>query len=111
WNATGVSVFTGTLEAKRFELLHELVPKATTIGVLLDPSFSGADFQLSEVQRAARTTGHQLRALNASTETEIDEAFSTLVQIRAGGLVVSGNPFLNNKRNKLIALTAHHAIP
>ena len=110
-NATGVSVFTGTLEAKRFELLHELVPKATTIGVLLDPSFSGADFQLSEVQRAARTTGHQLRALNASTEADIDQAFSTLVQIRAGGLVVSGNPFLNNKRNKLIALTAHHAIP
>jgi putative ABC transport system substrate-binding protein len=110
-NATGVSVFTGTLEAKRFELLHELVPKATTIGVLLDPSFSGADFQLSEVQRAARTTGHQLHVLNVSTEADIDEAFSTLVQIRAGGLVVSGNPFLNSKRNKLIPLAARHAIP
>ena len=110
-NATGVSVFTGTLEAKRFELLHELVLNATIIAVLLDPSFSGADFQLSEVQNAARTTGHQLRVLNVSTEADIDEAFSTLVQIRARGLVVSGNPFLNSKRNKLIALTARHAIP
>ena len=110
-NATGVSVFTGTLEAKRFELLHELVLNATTIAVLLDPSFSGADFQLSEVQNAARTTGHQLRVLNVSTEADIDEAFATLVQIRARGLVVSGNPFLNSKRNKLIALAARHAIP
>jgi len=110
-NATGVSVFTGTLEAKRFELLHELVLNATTIAVLIDPSFSGADFQLSEVQKAARTTGHQLRVLNVSTEADIDEAFSTLVQIRARGLVVSGNPFLNSKRNKLIALAARHAIP
>jgi putative ABC transport system substrate-binding protein len=110
-NATGVSVFTVTLEAKRFELLHELVPKVTTIGVLLDPTFSGVDLQLSEVQRAARTTGHQLRVLNVSTDADIDGAFSTLVQVNAGGLVVSGNPFLNSKRNKLIALAARNAIP
>jgi putative ABC transport system substrate-binding protein len=110
-NATGVSVFTVTLEAKRFELLHELVPKVTTIGVLLDPTFSGVDLQLSEVQRAARTTGHQPRVLNVSTDADIDGAFSTLVQVNAGGLVVGGNPFLNSKRNKLIALAARNAIP
>jgi putative tryptophan/tyrosine transport system substrate-binding protein len=110
-NATGVSVFTVTLEAKRFELLHELVPKAATIGVLLDPTFSSVDLQSLEVHTAARATGHEIRVLNVSTDTDIDEAFSNLVEIRAGGLVVSGNPFLNSKREKLIALAARDAIP
>jgi putative ABC transport system substrate-binding protein len=110
-NATGISVFTGTLEAKRFELLHELVPKAATIGVLLDPTFSSFGMQVSEVQAAARTTGHDLRVLNVSSDADIDEAFSILVKIRAGGLVVGGNPFLNGRRNKLIDLAAREAIP
>jgi putative tryptophan/tyrosine transport system substrate-binding protein len=110
-NATGISVFTGTLEAKRFELLHELVPKAATIGVLLDPTFSSFGMQITEVQTAARATGHELRVLNVSSDAEIDEAFSILGKIRAGGLVVGGNPFLNGRRNKLIALAAREAIP
>jgi putative tryptophan/tyrosine transport system substrate-binding protein len=110
-NATGISVFTVTLEAKRFELLHELVPREATIGVLLDPTFSLVNLQLSEVQRAARTTERQLRVLKVSTDPDIDEAFSTLVQVHAGGVVVSGNPFLNSKRNKIIALAARNAIP
>jgi len=87
------------------------VPKATTIGVLLDPTFSSVDMQLSEVHTAARATGHELRVLNVSTDTEIDEAFSILVKSRAGGLVVGGNPFLNGKRTKLINLAAREAIP
>ena len=108
---TGISVFTVTLEAKRLELLHELVPKATTIGVLLDPTFSSVDMQLSEVQTAARATGHELRVLKVSTDADIDEAFSILVKTRVGALVVGGNPFLNGKRNKLIGLAAREAIP
>jgi putative tryptophan/tyrosine transport system substrate-binding protein len=67
-NATGVSVFTVTLEAKRFELLHELVPKGITIGVLLDPAFSSVDLQLSEVQTAARTD--QIRSADQSQNGE-----------------------------------------
>src|SRR5262245_1202398 len=63
-NATGISVFTVTLEAKRFELLHDLVPKATTIGVLLDPTFSSVGMQLAEAQTAARATGRELRVLS-----------------------------------------------
>ena len=110
-NATGISVFTVTLEAKRFELLNELVPKAATIGVLLDPTFSSVGMQLAEAQTAARATGRELRVLNVSTDAEIDEAFSILVETRAGGLVVGGNPFLNGKRNKLIALAARETIP
>ena len=67
--------------------------------------------QLSEVQTAARATGHELRVLNVSTDAEIDEAFSILVKTRVGGLVVGGNPFLNGKRNNLIGLAAREAIP
>ena len=92
-------------------IIHELLPKATTIGVLLDPTFSSVDMQLAELQTAARATGHELRVLNVSTDAEIDEAFSILVKTRAGGLVVGGNPFLNGKRNKLIALAASETIP
>src|SRR4029077_19900737 len=91
--------------------LHEVVPQAATIGVLLDPTFSSVDLQLSEVQTAARATGHEIRLVNVSTAADIDEAFSTLVEIRAGGLVVIGNPFLNSKRDKLISLAARDAIP
>jgi putative tryptophan/tyrosine transport system substrate-binding protein len=67
--------------------------------------------QLSEVQAAARATGHELRVLNVSTDAEIDEAFSNLVKTGVGGLVVGGNPFLNGRRNRLIALAAREAIP
>ena len=79
--------------------------------MLLDPTFSSVDMQLSEVQTAARATGHELRVLNVSTDAEIDEAFSILVKTRVGGLVVGGNPFLNGKRNNLIGLAAREAIP
>ena len=67
--------------------------------------------QLSEVQTAARATGHELRVLKVSTDADIDEAFSILVKTRVGALVVGGNPFLNGKRNKLIGLAAREAIP
>jgi putative ABC transport system substrate-binding protein len=87
------------------------VPNAATIGVLLDPTFSSFGMQVSEVQAAARATAHELRLLNVSSDADIDEAFSILVKIRAGGLVVGGNPFLNGRRTKLIALAAREAIP
>jgi ABC-type uncharacterized transport system substrate-binding protein len=110
-NATGVSVFTTVLEAKRFELLHELVPSADIIGILVDPTFEGADVQLREVQLAAQVLGRPIRVLNASTEQDIAAAFATLMQIKAGALAVFGNPFLNGRRAELVALAAHHAIP
>jgi putative ABC transport system substrate-binding protein len=110
-NATGVSVLTPALEAKRIELLRELVPNAALIGVFLDPNFSDADMQLREVEAAARTIGQQIRIVNVSTDTEIEKGFATIVDARANALAVVGNPFLNSKRNQLVALAARHAIP
>jgi putative tryptophan/tyrosine transport system substrate-binding protein len=110
-NMTGVSVFTTVLEAKRLELLHELISKDAIIGVLLDPTFSDADVQLREVQSAARALGRNIRILNARTEDEIHHAIKAVVEMRVGGLAVVGNPFFLNRRDLLLTLTKHHAIP
>jgi putative tryptophan/tyrosine transport system substrate-binding protein len=110
-NATGVSVFTNILEAKRIELLHELVPQARLIGVLLDPTLDGSDIQVREVQAAARTIGQQLRVLNASADADIETAFATLITEQADAVAIAGGPFLNSKRSQLIGLAARYAIP
>jgi putative tryptophan/tyrosine transport system substrate-binding protein len=110
-NATGVSVFTTVLEAKRIELLRELVPKAALIAVFLDPTFEGADIQLHEVEAAARAIGQQIRILNVSTDSEMETAFASVTEMRANALAVVGNPFLNSRRNQIVALAARHAIP
>ncbi len=111
-NITGVSVFTADLEAKRLELLHELIPKAPLIGVLIDPKFQlSVDVQLQEVRAAARKLGQEIRIVQASTESELDAAFATLVEMRVSALLVTGGPFFLNGRDRLLALTAHHALP
>jgi ABC-type uncharacterized transport system substrate-binding protein len=110
-NMTGVYQFTTGLEAKRLGLLHDLVPKATTIAVLIDPNFSGAETQLRDVQEAASRLGVQLVVLRASAESDFDAAFSTLVQQRAGALLVCASPFFNGRRDQLVVLAARHAVP
>jgi putative ABC transport system substrate-binding protein len=92
-NITGISVFTTTLEAKRLELLHELVPRVLVIGVLFDPNWSGASNQLPEVEEAARKIGQAIKILSVSSEADIDAAFASLTQVRAGALSATGNPF------------------
>ena len=88
-NLTGVTILTVELGPKRLELLHELVPTATTIALLVNPSRSQlCRAPLQELQAAARSLGLQLHVLNASTERDFDTAFATLVQLRAGGLVI-----------------------
>jgi putative ABC transport system substrate-binding protein len=109
-NATGVSVFS-TVESKRLELLHELVPKAAVIGVLLDPRISYADLQLEQVQAAERAAGLQIHVLNVSTEAQIDEAFMTLMEKRVGAVAVLASPFLNSRRSQLVALAARYGLP
>jgi putative ABC transport system substrate-binding protein len=108
-----MSVFTSDLEAKRLELLHELVVKTAPLGVLLDAVFQmgTGDLQLQEVQAAARKLGREVRIVQASTESEMDAAFAALVEMRIGGLLVMGSPFFLNKRDRLLALTARHALP
>ena len=110
-NATGMAVLSPDLEAKRLGLLHELVPQASTIGVLLNPNFPPAQHQLEEVQIAAQATNLQILALRASTDREIDEAFDTLMKQRIAALSVASDPFFDTRRDKLIGLAARYAVP
>jgi putative tryptophan/tyrosine transport system substrate-binding protein len=110
-NATGMNILTATLEAKRLGLLHELVPQAATIGVLLNPNFQPAESQLRDVQEAARTIGLQIHDLHAGTDRELDAAFETIAQQRIAALAVTADPFFDTRRDKLVALAARHAVP
>jgi ABC-type uncharacterized transport system substrate-binding protein len=111
-NLTGVTQLNIEMEAKRVQLLHELVPAATSIALLINPSspaYSGAETETA--QGAARSLGVRLLVLNASTESAIENAFVTLVEERAGSLLVSGDSFLVSKRDQIVALAARHVVP
>ena len=111
-NRTGVSNLSVGLAAKRMQLLHELVPNATLIAVLVNPSNpSVVESTTQDVQEAARALGLQTQILGASSEREIDTAFTTLVQRGASALVVIADSFFNSQRNQLAALAAHHMVP
>ncbi len=110
-NATGVSFVPAELAAKRLELLHQLVPNATVIAMVLNPGFVNAESRARKVQEAARSFGLQLHVLSARTEQEIDAAFATLAKLRAGALLVDSDPFFNTRRDQLAALAARYAVP
>jgi putative ABC transport system substrate-binding protein len=110
-NVTGIHQLTSGLEAKRLGLLHELVPNVKTMAVLVNPDYPDADTQIREVQEAARTLGLQLHILKARSEPDFDTAFAIIVRQRAGALLVASDPFLFSRREQLVALAAHHALP
>jgi putative ABC transport system substrate-binding protein len=110
-NLTGVSLLTTGLEAKRLEVLHEAVPGASVIGLLVDSNFPDVETQLKDLPAAARVLGLQTAVLNASSERDIDTAFATLVQQRIGALLVASSPFFLGRREQLVALATRHAIP
>jgi putative tryptophan/tyrosine transport system substrate-binding protein len=110
-NVTGVTMLGVELEAKRLELLHELVPIAALIAMLVNPSNAQAETQSREVQAAAGVLGQQVIILNAATENEIQAAFASLVQERAGALLVGADTFFTSRPALFVALTARHAIP
>jgi putative ABC transport system substrate-binding protein len=110
-NVTGVSFLAGVLGAKRLELLRQLVPKATTIAVLVHPNTAESEAERSDVQAAAQGIGQQLIVLDVSSDRDIDAAFATSVQRGAGALLVGSGAFLNSKRDRVVALAAQHALP
>ena len=110
-NLTGVSFLTRELNAKRFELLRELVPQARGIALLVNPNSPSFELTVKDVEQAARAKGVQLHILKASNENEIDAAFTSLVRQQAGALVVSSDPFFNSRRELLVALAARHTVP
>ena len=110
-NATGVNFFTGVLGAKRLELLRQLVPKATTIAVLVNPNTIQTEAERQAVQAAAEAIGRQLIILDVSSDRDIETAFETLVQRGAGALLVGSGAFMNSHRERLVALAARHTLP
>lgn len=111
-NVTGVAMLQTAVTAKRVELLHELVPTATSIGMLVNPGNPGfAQADAKEAQQAARSLGVNLLVLNANNSNEIDAAFAALVQQQAGALLISGDVFYISRTDQLVALAARYAVP
>jgi len=111
-NLTGVTYFSGEVLPKRLELIRELVPTAEVIAVLLNPNNPNLQTRLRDVQEAARKVGQQILIVNAGSESEIDMAFTSIVQQRAAALLVIDDPFfLSSRPEQIVALAARHAIP
>jgi putative tryptophan/tyrosine transport system substrate-binding protein len=110
-NITGVNMFSASVESKRLGLLRALDPGVKLVAVILNPKRQQHAEQRTEVEEAARAIGLQINLLLASSESEIEAGFATAAQLRAGAMLVGGDPFLNSQRNKIVALAARHAIP
>jgi len=110
-NLTGFSTFAAELLPKRLELLSELAPQARVIAMLVNPSDPNAERFINEMEQVARAKGVDLRILKAGTEGEIDDAFASLVQLRADGLIVSPNAFFVSRREQFVALASRYAVP
>jgi len=110
-NITGVSQFSTALEGKRLELLHELVPHAAVIAMLVNPTFAGTDAITDDMQAAARALGLKLNVLKASSEHDLEAAVASIGQLRAGALVVASDPFFFGRHDRVVTVVAHHAVP
>jgi putative ABC transport system substrate-binding protein len=111
-NATGINFFTLEVTAKRLGLLHELMPKAVRIAVLVNPANDqSAAATQREITEAARAIGLQIQFLHATTSREIESAFATLVRERADALFVAGDPYFFTRRVQFATLAAKHGIP
>ena len=109
-NVTGVTQMTGEVAPKRVELAHELVPQATAFGLLINPTNPLAETVKRDSQAAALKLGLQLNVLRASTDAELDEAFTTFRQMRAGALVIGTDAFFNNRLEQLAALAIRNSV-
>jgi putative ABC transport system substrate-binding protein len=110
-NATGVSLLTTAPESKRLGLLHELVPGGEIVGAVIDPNYQEADAQARELREAAATLGQKLIIAFAGNEKELESAFDTLARERADALLVGAAPFLDTRRERIVAVAAERRIP
>jgi len=110
-NVTGVSFYSGTLGAKQLELLNEMVPKATVIGLLVNPNNPAAEGQIKIAETAARALGRQIQIAGARSESDFDQVFTAFVQQQVSALVIGGDVLFNSQRGRLATLAARHALP
>jgi putative ABC transport system substrate-binding protein len=110
-NLTGATILNVELGPKRLELLHEALPATTSLALLINPTRANADAESSAMSAAASARGLKLHVLHASTDSDIDNAFAALVQLRAGGLVIGTDSLFNARNDKLAALALQHAVP
>ena len=108
---TGVSIHTRELLPKRLDLLSEVVPEAKVVALLVNPNNASVEPVIRGVQEAASAKRVHLHILDAGTESEIDAAFPTLIQLHAGGVIVGPDTFFTSRRDQLVALASRHAIP
>jgi putative tryptophan/tyrosine transport system substrate-binding protein len=110
-NVTGMALYTSTIEQKRLELLHELVPKATGIAMLVNPDNPNAETEAQLVQQAAGKLGLRLHVLKAGTEVEIDAIFATLLKLNVGALMIASDAYFDGRREQFATLTRRYAMP
>src|SRR5579862_4237651 len=110
-NLTGVTWTASALSAKRLDLLHQLVPTASVIGLVVNPGYPEASIQVRDLKDAAGTLGLQISVANADSESGVDEAIAGLARQGVGGLLVANDPFLSTRRAQVIALAARYALP
>jgi putative ABC transport system substrate-binding protein len=110
-NVTGIAVLAAELAPKQLQLLREVIPNASRVGVLMDPAFPSTPSMIADLQAAAGSLGLQLVIASARTDTDLEPAFASFSQQRVGALLVSSSTLYNRRREKLAALAAHHALP
>ena len=110
-NSTGISLLTSALESKRLGLLHELLPGAELLAVLINPKFVGSPAQAREVEDAARSIGRRAAILRASNEDELELALKSLLSTQANALLVAADPFFDTQKDRILAFVARHRIP
>jgi putative ABC transport system substrate-binding protein len=110
-NITGTTIMTLEMASKRVDLIRQVAPNAASVAMLINPKFPPASAEAREVQNAARSLGIDINLLNASTESEIDAVFTTIVEKKNGALIIGTDPLLLGQRDQLVRLAARHMIP
>jgi putative tryptophan/tyrosine transport system substrate-binding protein len=110
-NVTGATVVSADLEAKRLELINEVVPRGAIIGYLFDSNFDFSDVGRREVERAARRIGREIRIVEVSKDADLEKAFTTLAELKVGGVLIAANALFNNLRDHILALTTRLKLP